>query len=77
MNGDAQTSDLGKAERDAAEKSSIIYVRNVPTTQSSSQDRGMLDDPVQEISLGLTTGTRLRARLSPLPARRFKRQCLR
>jgi hypothetical protein len=63
VNGGAEGLDLGKAEREAMEKSSLVYVRNVSTLQTSSQDRGILGSPQQEIGLGLATGTRLRARL--------------
>lgn len=55
--------DLGKADREAMEKSSLVYVRTVsaPQTESQSRDRMNLMSP--EIGLGLSTGTRLRARL--------------
>jgi hypothetical protein len=55
--------DLGKADREAMEKSSLVYVRTLsaPQTESQSRDRTNLMTP--EISLGLSTGTRLRARL--------------
>jgi hypothetical protein len=62
-NGSADAPDLGKAERDAMEKSSLVYARNVSSPQTGSQDRrGRLESP-QEIGLGLGTGSRLRARL--------------
>ena len=62
-NGSADAPDLGKAERDAMEKSSLVYARNVSSSQTGSQDhRGRLESP-QEIGLGLGTGSRLRARL--------------
>jgi hypothetical protein len=62
-NGNADAPDSGKAERDAMEKSSLVYVRNVSSTQTGSQEhRALLESP-QEIGLGLGTGSRLRARL--------------
>ncbi|MGA7565540.1 MAG: hypothetical protein WBW53_05650, partial [Terriglobales bacterium] len=57
-----ETPDLGKAEREAMEKSSLIYVRNVSANSGSAQARE-LNVPVPELGLGLATGTRLRARL--------------
>lgn len=62
MNG-GETTDLGKAEREAMETSSLVYMRNVSTAATSSRDRGMLTGPQQEIGLGFGMGTRLRARL--------------
>lgn len=59
----AETPDLGKAEREAMEKSSLIYVRNVSANSASAQAREILNDPASELGLGLATGTRLRARL--------------
>ena len=62
-NGSADAPDMGKAERDAMEKSSLVYARNVSSSRTGSQDhRGRLESP-QEIGLGLGTGLRLRARL--------------
>jgi len=58
----AETSDLGKAEREAMEKSSLIFVRNVSAKSGSAQARE-INDPTPELGLGLATGTRLRARL--------------
>ena len=58
----AETPDLGKAEREALEKSSLIYVRNVSANSGSAQPRE-INDPASELGLGLATGTRLRARL--------------
>jgi hypothetical protein len=57
-----ETPDLGKAEREAMEKSSLVYVRSVPSSSGSAQARE-INDPVPEPGLGLATGTRLRARL--------------
>ncbi len=58
----AETPDLAKAEREAMEKSSLIYVRNVSANSGSAQAR-VINDPTPELGLGLATGTRLRARL--------------
>jgi len=58
----AETPDLGKAEREAMEKSSLIYVRNVSANSGSAQARE-INVPAPEVGLGLATGTRLRARL--------------
>lgn len=55
--------DLGKAEREAMEKSSLVYVRTVSATQTESQSRERTNLMTSEIGLGLSTGTRLRARL--------------
>lgn len=60
--GGAETPDLGKAEREAMEKSSLIYVRNVSASSGSAQARE-INDPAQELGLGLAMGTQLRARL--------------
>ena len=58
----AETPDLGKAEREAMEKSSLIYVRNVSANSGSAQARET-NVPAPELGLGLATGTQLRARL--------------
>jgi hypothetical protein len=55
--------DLGKAEREAMEKSSLIYVRNVSAKGVDPQARERMSVGTPEIGLGLSTGTRLRARL--------------
>jgi hypothetical protein len=55
--------DLGKAEREAMEKSSLIYVRNVSADGVEPQAREKISNGSPEIGLGLATGTRLRARL--------------
>jgi hypothetical protein len=60
--GGAETPDLGKAESEAMEKSSLIYVRNVSANSGSAQARE-INDPAPEMGLGLATGTRLRAHL--------------
>jgi hypothetical protein len=59
----AETPDLGKAEREAMEKSSLIYVRSASASSASAQARELFNNPVAELGLGLATGTRLRARL--------------
>src|SRR5260370_33998109 len=59
----AETPDLGKAEREAMEKSSLIYVRSASASSASAQARELFNDPASELGLGLATGTRLRARL--------------
>lgn len=55
--------DLGKAEREAMEKSSLIYVRNVSASEVGPKAREQMSIGAPEIGLGLSTGTRLRARL--------------
>jgi hypothetical protein len=55
--------DFGKAEREAMEKSSLIYVRNVSANGVDTQARERMNIGTPEIGLGLSTGTRLRARL--------------
>jgi hypothetical protein len=54
---------LGKAEHEAMEKSSLIYVRSASASSASAQARELFSDPVPVLGLGLPTGTRLRARL--------------
>jgi hypothetical protein len=56
----AETSDVGKAEREAMEKSSLTYVRKASVTATGFQT---LNDAAPPLGLGLATGTRLRARL--------------
>jgi hypothetical protein len=58
--GGTQPGDLSKAEREALEKSSVAYVRNISASQSGSPKLAN-SEPV--IDLGLPTGSRLRARL--------------
>jgi hypothetical protein len=55
-----QLGDLSKAEKEALEKSSVAYVRNVSASQGGSPKLAN-SEPV--IDLGLPTGSRLRARL--------------
>jgi hypothetical protein len=59
----AETPDLGKAEREAMEKSSLIYVRTASATSANTQARELFNNQAPELGLGLATGTRLRARL--------------
>src|SRR5258707_1450989 len=61
-NASSENRDPGKAEREAMDKSSLVYVRNVSAMQPLSQNREVLNGPT-DIGLGLATGTRLRARL--------------
>ncbi len=56
----AETADVGKAEREAMEKPSLMYVRKVSVGPADFQT---LSDAVPQLGLGLATGTRLRARL--------------
>ena len=58
-----ETPDLGKAEREAMEKSSLIYVRSASASSASAQARELFNNQAPELGLGLATGTRLRARL--------------
>ena len=55
-----ETSDTGKAEREAMEKPSLMYVRKASASAAGFQT---VNDVVPQLGLGLTTGTRLRARL--------------
>jgi hypothetical protein len=60
----AEPPDLGKAEREAMEKSSLIYVRTASASSANAQARELFNnDQAPELGLGLATGTRLRARL--------------
>lgn len=54
------TFDAGRAEREAMEKSSLMYVRKVSAGTAGLQT---INDAVPQLGLGLGTGTRLRARL--------------
>jgi hypothetical protein len=56
----AEVSDIGKGEREAMEKPSLMYVRKV---SASSAGFPTVDDAAPQMGLGLVTGTRLRARL--------------
>ena len=59
----AETPDLGKAEREAMEKSSLIYVRTASASSANAQAHELFNNLAPELGLGLATGTRLRARL--------------
>jgi len=61
--GSAHTADPSKAERDALEQPSLVYVRKGAISPGSVTSQNVLVDPEPVISLGLPTGTRLRARL--------------
>jgi len=52
--------DVNQTEREALEKPSVIYVRKVPSSPTAPETA---NEGAAEISLGLTTGTRLRAHL--------------
>ena len=56
----ADATDVGKAEREALEKPSLIYVRKVSAGPAGPQTA---NEAMAEPGLGLATGTRLRARL--------------
>jgi hypothetical protein len=58
----SETAGQNKSEREALEKSSLIFVRNVSGAQPAAQRHEDTTAPT-EYSLGLPTGTRLRARL--------------
>lgn len=66
----AETSDLGKAEREAMEKSSLIYVRSGSAISASAQARELFNNPVPEQGLGLATGTDCVPAWNQRPARR-------
>ncbi len=55
-----ESSDVGKAEREAMEKPSLIYVRKASASPAGFQTVG---EAAPQLGLGLATGTRLRARL--------------
>lgn len=56
----AEAPDVGKAEREAMEKPSLMYVRKASASPAGLQT---VNDVVPQLGLGLITGTRLRARL--------------
>ena len=56
----ADAPDGSKTEREAVEKSSVIYVRKIPASPTRPQTAS---EGALEMSLGLATGTRLRAHL--------------
>jgi hypothetical protein len=61
--GSAHAPDPGKAERDALEQPSLVYVRKGAISQGGVASQQVMVDPEPVIGLGLPTGTRLRARL--------------
>jgi hypothetical protein len=61
--GYAQTADVNKAEHQALEASSMVYARDVHSTQGSSPHHNTIENREPEMNLGLATGSRLRARL--------------
>jgi hypothetical protein len=61
--GNAQPADVNKAERQALEVSSMVYVRDAHRTQGSSPQQNTFDNHELEMELGLATGSRLRAHL--------------
>ena len=63
INGAAEAPDIGKSEREAMEKSSLVYVRSISVPQANSRGEEMSANPAWEIGLGLAMGTRLRGRL--------------
>jgi hypothetical protein len=64
VNNAADVPDAGKAEREALEKSSLVYVRRTSALQEgNSRGEELSSNPGPDIGLGLATGTRLRARL--------------
>jgi hypothetical protein len=56
----AVTTDVGRAEREAMEKPSLMYVRKVSASPAGFPT---VNDAAPQLELGLATGTRLRARL--------------
>ncbi len=62
-NNAADIPDPGKAEREAMEKSSLVYARSISAPQGNSPGEEISSNPGPDIGLGLATGTRLRARL--------------
>lgn len=62
-NNAADVPDPGKTEREAMEKSSLVYVRSISALQGNSRREEISSSPGPDIGLGLATGTRLRARL--------------
>ena len=56
----AEIADVGKAEREAMEKPSLMYVRKASASPAVFQ---AINEAAPRLGLGLATGTRLRARL--------------
>ena len=63
VNNTTEVPDLEKAEREAMEKSSLVYVHSISAQQGNSRSEEIFGNPASEIGLGLATGMRLRARL--------------
>ena len=61
--GSVHAANPGKAERDALEQPSLVYVRKSVISQGGVGSQNVMVDPGPVIGLGLPTGTRLRARL--------------
>ena len=61
--GNTQTADVNKAEHQALEASSMVYARDVHSTQVSSPHQSASGNREPEMDLGFATGSRLRARL--------------
>ena len=57
----ADVPDPGKTEREAMEKSSLVYVRSITALQGNSRSEEISGNLGPDIGLGLATGTRLRA----------------
>jgi len=63
VNNAPELPDAGKADREATEKASLVYVRSISAPQVISRGQEVSSSPGLDIGLGLATGTRLRARL--------------
>lgn len=61
--GEAKTSNQDKAEHQTLEAASLVYARAVQSTQRNATDQAVAVSHEPVLSLGLPTGTRLRARL--------------
>ena len=62
-NNAADVAEPGKTEREALEKSSLVYVRSISALRGGSRNGEVSSNSGPDIGLGLATGTRLRARL--------------
>lgn len=63
VNNTPELPDAGKADREATEKASLVYVRSISAPQAISRGQEASSSTGLDIGLGLATGTRLRARL--------------
>jgi Bacterial conjugation TrbI-like protein len=61
--GEAKTSNQDKAEHQTFEAASLVYAREVHSTKNNTTSQGVAVSHEPVLSLGLPTGTRLRARL--------------